>query len=108
MVALGEGFMRASTPAFGSDQFDTNDPPQMKQKLRFFDFAAFATCFGATVGLMLVVWIQSFKGWNLGLAVCALFILSGLLVGITGSPFYRYRLPGGSPLTRIFQVYICA
>ncbi|KAJ3696856.1 hypothetical protein LUZ61_000561 [Rhynchospora tenuis] len=69
MVAIGEGFMRPSTPAFGSDQFDTNDPPQMKQKIGFFDFAAFATCFGATFGPVLVVWVQSFKGWNLGLGV---------------------------------------
>ncbi|KAF3337906.1 Protein NRT1/ PTR FAMILY 4.3 [Carex littledalei] len=106
MVAFGEGFMRSSTPAFGSDQFDTNDPPQMKQKIRFFDFAAFGTCFGATVGLVLVVWVQSFKGWNLGLGVCALFILSGLIVGVTGTPYYRYRLPGGSSLTRIVQVII--
>ncbi|KAF3337903.1 protein NRT1/ PTR FAMILY 4.6-like isoform X1 [Carex littledalei] len=108
MVAFGEGFMRSSTPAFGSDQFDTNDPPQMKQKIRFFDIAAFGTCFGATVGLVLVVWVQSFKGWNLGLGVCALFILSGLIVGATGTPFYRYRLPGGSPLTRILQVIVVA
>ncbi|KAF3337905.1 protein NRT1/ PTR FAMILY 4.6-like isoform X1 [Carex littledalei] len=108
MVASGEGFMRSSTPAFGSDQFDTNDPPQMKQKIRFFDFAAFGTCFGATFGLVLVVWVQSFKGWNLGLGVCALFILSGLIIGATGTPFYRYRLPGGSPLTRILQVIVVA
>ncbi|KAJ4761857.1 Major facilitator superfamily protein [Rhynchospora pubera] len=108
MVAIGEGFMRPSTPAFGSDQFDTNDPPQMKQNIRFFDFAAFATCFGATFGLVLLVWAQSFKGWNLGLGVCALFVLSGLLLGAFGSPFYRYRLPCGSPLTRILQVIVVA
>ncbi|XP_078173082.1 protein NRT1/ PTR FAMILY 4.4-like [Carex rostrata] len=108
MIALGEGFMRATTPGFGGDQFDSDDPSESKHKIRFFDYAAMATFFGAFLGLVLVVWVQSFKGWDLGLGVCALFILAGLLVAAVGFPIYRYKEPCGSPLTRIVQVFVVA
>ncbi|KAJ3675407.1 hypothetical protein LUZ60_004449 [Juncus effusus] len=108
MVALGEGFMRASTPAFGSDQFDSDDPSESKQKIRFFDIAAIATCFGAILGLVFVVRVQSFVGWDLGLAVCAMFVLAGLLVAASGFPVYRNSNLTGSPLTSILQVIVVA
>jgi solute carrier family 15 (peptide/histidine transporter), member 3/4 len=104
MIALGEAFMRAATPGFGGEQFDSDDPSESKHKIKFFDFAAMATCFGACLGLVLVVWVQSFKGWDLGLGVCALFILVGLVLAAAGFPVYRNKKPGGSPLTRIVQV----
>ena len=107
MIAIGEGFMRAATPGFGGDQFDSDDPSESKLKIRFFDFAATATCFGAILGLVLVVWVESFKGWDLGLGVCALFILAGLIIAAIGFPVYRNKKPCGSPFTRIVQVYLC-
>ncbi|KAJ3675406.1 hypothetical protein LUZ60_004448 [Juncus effusus] len=108
MMALGEGFMRACTPGFGGDQFDSDDPSESKKKFRFFDFAAMSTCFGAILGLVLVVWVQHFKGWDLGLGVCAMFVLAGLIVGAVGFPFYRNRNPDESPLSRILQVLVVA
>ncbi|KAF3336400.1 protein NRT1/ PTR FAMILY 4.6-like isoform X1 [Carex littledalei] len=108
MVAIGEGFMRAATPGFGGDQFNSDDPSESKLKIRFFDFAAMATCFGAFLGLVLVVWIQIFKGWDLGLGMCALFIVAGLLIAAVGFPIYCNKKPSGSPLTSIVQVFVVA
>jgi len=50
--------------------------------------------------------VENNKGWDVGFAVCAGIVLLGLAVWAAGFPFYRNRLPSGSPFTRILQVRI--
>jgi dipeptide/tripeptide permease len=52
------------------------------------------------------VWLQKYKGWDIGLGLCAVLILLGLLIVAAGLPFYRNQIPEGSPLTRILQVVL--
>jgi hypothetical protein len=51
------------------------------------------------------VWVENSKGWGVGFAICAAFVLLGLLVWAAAFPLYRNRLPTGSPITRILQVF---
>ncbi|KAF0891763.1 hypothetical protein E2562_010957 [Oryza meyeriana var. granulata] len=100
--------MRACMPPLGADQFDHEDPSESRQQSSFFNWYTFGISFGGFVGLILIVWLENNKGWDIGFGVCALLILLGLLVVTAGLPLYRNHVPEGSPLTRILQVLVVA
>lgn len=102
--AFSEGCIRACTPSLGADQFDHEDPSESRQQSSFFNWFTFGISLGGFIGLILIVWLENYKGWDIGFGVCALLILLGLLIVATGLPFYRNQVPEGSPLTRILQV----
>ncbi|TKW05139.1 hypothetical protein SEVIR_7G156400v4 [Setaria viridis] len=106
--AFGEGCIRACLPSLGADQFDHEDPSESHQQSSFFNWYTFGISFGGFVGLIFIVWLQNYKGWDIGLGFCAILILLGLLVFAAGLPFYRNQVPEGSPLTRILQVLVVA
>ncbi|TVU15426.1 hypothetical protein EJB05_38947 [Eragrostis curvula] len=106
--AFGEGCMRACLPSLGADQFDHEDPSESRQQSSFFNWYTFGISFGGFVGLFFIVWLENYKGWGIGLAMCAILTLLGLFVIAAGLPFYRNQLPGGSPLTRMLQVFVVA
>jgi dipeptide/tripeptide permease len=104
--ALGDGCMRACMPSLGADQFDHEDPSESRQQSSFFNWYTFGISFGGFIGLILIVWLENEKGWDIGFGLCAILILLGLLVVAVGLPFYRNQIPEGSPLTRILQVVL--
>ncbi|CAL5011890.1 unnamed protein product [Urochloa decumbens] len=108
ITALGEGFMRACIPALGADQFDGDDPSESRQQSSFFNWFAFWLSTGVISGLIFIVWLQTSKGWDIGFGLSALITLLGLLVASAGLPLYRNRVPQGSALTRILQVFVVA
>jgi dipeptide/tripeptide permease len=93
-------------PSLGADQFDHENPSESRQQSSFFNWYTFGISFGGFIGLILVVWLQNDKGWDIGFGLCAILILLGLLVVAVGLPFYRNQIPEGSPLTRILQVVL--
>jgi len=95
-------------PSLGADQFDHEDPSESHQQSSFFNWYTFGISFGGFIGLILIVWLQNDKGWDIGFCVCSILILLGLLVFALGLPFYRNQIPEGSPLTRILQVLVVA
>lgn len=103
-VALGEGCLRATLASLGGDQFDDDDPVETSQKSSFFNWYTFGITIGSFTGLVLVVWVETNKGWDSGFALSGLIVLVGLLVVALGFPFYRNQRPSGSPLTRMLQV----
>ena len=102
--AFGDGFVRSCLSSLGADQFDHRDPSEARQKSSFFNWYTFGISLGGFIGLIFIVWLENYKGWDIGLGVCAILILFGLLVVAAGLPFYRNQVPEGSPLTRILQV----
>ncbi|PUZ47768.1 hypothetical protein GQ55_7G192800 [Panicum hallii var. hallii] len=106
--AFGEGCMRACLPSLGANQFDHEDPSESRQQSSFFNWFTFGISFGGFVGLIFMVWLENYKGWDIGLGLSAILILLGLLVVAAGLPFYRNQVPEGSPLTRILQVLVVA
>uniref|UniRef100_A0ACD5V3Y3 Uncharacterized protein n=1 Tax=Avena sativa TaxID=4498 RepID=A0ACD5V3Y3_AVESA len=108
MNAFGDGFISVCLPSLGADQFDHEDPSESRQQSSFFNWYTFGMSFGACVGLILVVWLENYKGWDIGFGVCAILILLGLLIVAAGLPFYRNQVPEGSPLTPILQVLVVA
>ncbi|KAG9447098.1 hypothetical protein H6P81_013226 [Aristolochia fimbriata] len=107
-IALGEGGLRANLASFGGDQYDDEDPVESRQKSSFFNWFTFSLSIGAFLGLILIVWVEDNTGWPAGFALSAFFILVGLSVVVCGFPLYRNQCPGGSPLTRMLQVFVAA
>ena len=76
IIALGEGVMRACIPTLGSDQFDGDNPSEAgRQQSSFFNWFTFCLSIGSVAGLILVVWLEDTKGWDIGFGLSALFIL---------------------------------
>jgi solute carrier family 15 (peptide/histidine transporter), member 3/4 len=104
--AFGEGCVRACLPSLGAGQFDHEDPSESCQQSSFFNWFTFGISFGGLLGLILIVWLENYKGWDIGLGLCSILILIGLIVVAAGLPFYRNQIPEGSPLTRMLQVVL--
>ncbi|XP_043722990.1 protein NRT1/ PTR FAMILY 4.5-like [Telopea speciosissima] len=107
IVALGEGFTRANLPSFGGDQFG-EDEIGLRRKSSFFNWYTIGISIGGIIGLVFVVWLQNYKGWDLGFALCAAIVLLGIIVFVFGFKFYRHQIPNGSPFTRMLQVIVAA
>jgi dipeptide/tripeptide permease len=104
--AFGDGFVRSCMPSLRADQFDHKDPSESRQKSSFFNWYTFRISLGGFIGLIFIVWLENYKGWDIGLGVCAILILFRLLIVAAGLPFYHNQVPEGSPLTRILQVLL--
>ncbi|XP_010551501.1 PREDICTED: protein NRT1/ PTR FAMILY 4.6-like isoform X2 [Tarenaya hassleriana] len=107
LVALGVGGIKGSLPSHGAEQFDETAPKGRRQRSTFFNYFVFCLSCGALVAVTLVVWLEDNKGWEWGFGVSTISIFVSILVFLSGSRFYRNKIPFGSPLTTILKV-LCA
>ncbi|XP_074329536.1 protein NRT1/ PTR FAMILY 4.6-like isoform X2 [Apium graveolens] len=108
LVALGVGGIKGSLPTHGAEQFDEQTPEGRKQRSTFFNYFVFCLSLGGLIAVTLVVWIEDNKGWEWGFGISTLTILLSIPVFLSGSLFYRNKIPNGSPLTTIFKVLIAS
>ncbi|KAL2543057.1 Protein NRT1/PTR FAMILY 4.6 [Abeliophyllum distichum] len=108
LVALGIGGIKGALPVHGAEQFDENTPQGRKQRSTFFNYFVFCLSCGALIAVTLVVWIEDNKGWEWGFGISTFTILLSIPIFLSGSRFYRNKIPQGSPLTTIFKVLISA
>lgn len=108
ITGFGAAGIRPCVSSFGADQFDEKSKDYKTHLDRFFNFFYLSVTVGAIVAFTLVVYIQMEHGW--GSAFGALAIAMGIsnMLFFIGTPLYRHRLPGGSPLTRVAQVLVAA
>ncbi|XP_059448259.1 protein NRT1/ PTR FAMILY 6.1 isoform X3 [Corylus avellana] len=108
VTAFGAAGIRPCVSSFGADQFDETNKDYKTHLDRFFNFFYLSVTIGAIVAFTAVVYIQIKHGW--GSAFGSLAIAMGIsnVVFFIGTPLYRHRLPGGSPLTRVAQVLAAA
>ncbi|XP_052205990.1 protein NRT1/ PTR FAMILY 6.1 [Diospyros lotus] len=108
VTGFGAAGIRPCVSSFGADQFDERRRDYKAHLDRFFNFFYLSVTIGAIVAFTAVVYIQMEHGW--GSAFGALAIAMGIsnMVFFLGTPLYRHRLPGGSPLTRVAQVLVAA
>lgn len=104
LFALGSGGVRGALPALGADQFDQKDPREAKALGTYFNWLLLATTSSACIGVTVIVWISTNKGYWYGFFIFLISLSVGFFVLALGKPFYRLKLPEYSPLIRITQV----
>ncbi|KAI4336440.1 hypothetical protein L6164_014969 [Bauhinia variegata] len=108
ITGFGAAGIRPCVSSFGADQFDERSKNYKSHLDRFFNLFYLSVTIGAIVAFTAVVYIQMKQGW--GSAFGSLTIAMGIsnMLFFIGTPLYRHRLPGGSPLTRVAQVLVAA
>jgi peptide/histidine transporter 3/4 len=108
MTALGTGGLKSSVSGFGSDQFDESDDGDRKKMLRFFNWFYFFVSIGALLAVTVLVYVQDNIGRRYGYGICAVGIVAGLGVFLSGTRKYRFKKLVGSPLTQVAAVTAAA
>ncbi|KAK7846095.1 protein nrt1/ ptr family 4.2, partial [Quercus suber] len=101
-MALGVGGVKATLPAHGADQLDHSNQRLISA---FFNWFFFSLCTGGLISVTLMIWIEENLGWNWSFQISVIVLSVTLFIFTIGFSFYRYKLPGGSPLSRIFKVF---
>lgn len=108
LIALGTGGIKPCVSSFGADQFDDTDPKERVKKGSFFNWFYFSINIGAFISSSLLVWVQDNAGWGLGFGIPAIFMGIAIVSFFSGTPLYRFQRPGGSPITRVCQVFVAS
>ncbi|MFS8020395.1 putative proton-dependent oligopeptide transporter family, PTR2 family proton/oligopeptide symporter [Helianthus anomalus] len=108
LTGFGAAGIRPCVSSFGADQFDERSRDYNTNLDRFFNFFYLSVTLGAIVAFTAVVYIQMQLGWGFAFGALAVAMAISNLVFFLGTPLYRHRLPGGSPLTRVAQVLVAA
>ncbi|OEL17361.1 Protein NRT1/ PTR FAMILY 6.1 [Dichanthelium oligosanthes] len=108
VTAFGAAGIRPCVSSFGADQFDERSPGYKRRLDRFFNLFYLAVTLGAIAAFTAVVYIQMQHGWAAAFGTLALAMGTSNALFFVGTPLYRHRVPGGSPLTRVAQVLVAA
>ncbi|XP_022924429.1 protein NRT1/ PTR FAMILY 5.2-like isoform X1 [Cucurbita moschata] len=108
MLALGTGGTKPNISTIGADQFDEFHPKEKAQKLSFFNWWMFSIFFGTLFATTILVYIQDNVGWSLGYGLPTIGLAISILIFVAGTPFYRHKLPTGSPFTKMASVIVAA
>ncbi|XP_078170512.1 major facilitator superfamily protein isoform X2 [Carex rostrata] len=108
IAAFGAAGIRPCVSSFGADQFDEKSPHYKSHLERFFNFFYLSVTIGAIIAFTMVVYIQMNHGWGSAFGSLALAMGISNAIFFVGTPLYRHRLPGGSPLTCVTQVLVAA
>ncbi|KAK6940628.1 Proton-dependent oligopeptide transporter family [Dillenia turbinata] len=108
IIAIGNGGTKPNISTIGADQFDEFEPKERKQKLSFFNWWMFSIFCGTLFSTTFLVYIQDTVGFTLGYAVSTVGLAIAMIVFLFGTPFYRHKMPTGSPMTTIARVFVAA
>ncbi|XP_023515136.1 protein NRT1/ PTR FAMILY 5.2-like [Cucurbita pepo subsp. pepo] len=108
IVAIGIGGTKPNISTIGADQFDDFHSKEKNQKISFFNWWMFSIFFGAFFANIILVYIQDNIGWTLGYGLPTAGLAIATAIFIAGIPFYRHKVPAGSPFTRMAKVIVAA
>ncbi|XP_052207343.1 protein NRT1/ PTR FAMILY 5.2-like isoform X1 [Diospyros lotus] len=107
-LAVGTGGTKPNISTIGADQFDEFEPKEKAHKLSFFNWWMFSIFTGTLFANTVLVYIQDNVGWTLGYGLPTAGLAVSILIFLAGTPFYRHRVPTGSPFTRMAKVIVAA
>ncbi|KAL2242613.1 UNVERIFIED_CONTAM: Protein NRT1/ PTR FAMILY 5.2 [Sesamum indicum] len=107
-LSLGTGGTKPNISTIGADQFDEFDPKEKAHKLSFFNWWMFSIFFGTLFANTVLVYIQDNVGWTLGYGLPTVGLAISIAIFLAGTPFYRHKLPTGSPFTKMAKVVVAA
>ena len=108
ILAVGTGGTKANISTIAANQFDDFDHKEKAHKLSFFNWWTFFILLGALFAFTVLVYIQDNVGWTLGYGLPTLVFAISIIIFLAGTPFYRHKLPSGSPFTRMAKVIVAA
>ncbi|KAL9269822.1 NRT1/ PTR FAMILY 5.10-like protein [Drosera capensis] len=110
LVAIGQSGHKPCVQAFGADQFDGQDPEELKAKSSFFNWWYFSMCLGAATAVSALNYIQDYLNWALGFGVPCIIMFIALVIFLLGTRTYRYMIKSEerSPFVRIGGVFATA
>ncbi|KAL0379247.1 UNVERIFIED_CONTAM: protein NRT1/ PTR FAMILY 8.1 [Sesamum radiatum] len=108
LVALGSGGLKPCVSSYGADQFDDVDEVEKDHKSSFFNWLYFSLNIGVLIGCSIPVVIQENIGWGWGFGVSAVATAIAVAFFFSGTRVYRYKKPGGNPLTSLCQVLVAS
>ncbi|CAO2832205.1 unnamed protein product [Amaranthus hypochondriacus] len=108
ILAVGTGGTKPNISTIGADQFDDFEPKEKAQKLSFFNWWEFSIFFGTLFANTILVYVQDNVGWALGYGLPTIGLAISIGIFLAGTPFYRHRLPNGSPFTTMAKVILAA
>lgn len=107
-ISIGTGGYKPCLESFGADQFDDDHSEERKKKMSFFNWWNFGLCCGLLLGATVIVYVEDRVSWGVADLILTINMAITIVIFYIGRPFYRYRVPQGSPLTPIFQVLVAA
>lgn len=108
ILAIGTGGTRPNISTIGADQFDDFDPRERAHKISFFNWWLFAVFSGTLFANIIIVYLQDNVSWSIGYGIPTAGLFISVLIFLAGTPFYRHKVPRGSPLTRMARVLVAA
>ncbi|KAK1354665.1 putative peptide/nitrate transporter-like [Heracleum sosnowskyi] len=108
LISIGTGGHKPSLESFGADQFDDDHPEERREKLSFFNWWNCGLCSGLITAVTVIVYVQDNVGWAAADIILTCIMASTIVIFCMGRPFYRFRIPSGSPLTPMLQVLVAA
>lgn len=108
IIALGNGGTKPNISTIGADQFDDFEPRERTHKLSFFNWWIFSVFLGTLFANTVLVYLQDNIGWTIGYGLPTLGLMVSVAIFLAGTPFYRHKLPQGSPFTRMSRVIVAA
>lgn len=108
LIAIGAGSIRPCLSAFAGDQFDQEDVAQRNQTPSFFNWLVVSITCGGILATTLVVHLGENVSWTWSFISIGLAMMMATLCFLAGTGLYRHQKPAGSPLMRIFQVFVAA
>ncbi|TYG99774.1 hypothetical protein ES288_A10G223000v1 [Gossypium darwinii] len=108
VLAIGEGGHKPCVQTFAADQFDENNPEEKAAKSSFFNWWYLGIVTGASVAIVVVIYLQDNVSWAAGFGVLSGSLAVALAVFLIGIRKYRKQRPTGSPFTSVAQVLVAA
>ncbi|CAA6674857.1 unnamed protein product [Spirodela intermedia] len=108
LLAVGTGGTKPNISTIGADQFDEFDPKEKSHKLSFFNWWMFSIFLGTLFANSVLVYIQDNVGWTVGYTLPTVGLAISIVIFLAGTPFYRHKIPAGSPFTRMTRVIVAA
>ncbi|XP_077250804.1 protein NRT1/ PTR FAMILY 5.2-like [Tasmannia lanceolata] len=107
-LAIGTGGTKPNISTIGADQFDDFAPKERAHKLSFFNWWMFSIFFGTLFANTFLVYIQDNVGWSIGYGLPMVGLAVSIVIFLVGTPYYRHKVPSGSPFTRMGRVIVAA
>ncbi|KAA8519108.1 hypothetical protein F0562_013364 [Nyssa sinensis] len=108
VLTVGEGGHKPCVQTFAADQFEEELPEEKAAKSSFFNWWYLGIVSGATMAILVVIYVQDYVGWDVGFGMLAVAVAVALALFLIGSTTYKRQAPIGSPFTRVSQVLVAA